>query len=58
MGDLVRLLGERLVVVLARRVGVEGEVELVLPAELEAGLGEGVVAQLRGGVALGEVGGM
>jgi hypothetical protein len=32
----VRLLGQRLVVVFARGVGVEREVELVDPAELEA----------------------
>jgi hypothetical protein len=58
MRDLVGVLGQRLVVVGAGRVGVEGQVELVLPAEVEAGAGEGVVAQLRGRVALGEVGGM
>jgi len=38
--------------------GVEAEVELVFPAELEAGLGEGVVAVLGAGVAFGEVGGV
>ena len=38
--------------------GVEGEVELVSPAELEAGAGEGVVAPLGGGVALRQVGGV
>jgi len=50
---LVRLLGQRLVVVAARRVGVEREVELVLPAEVEARVGNRVVAQLRRRVALG-----
>ncbi len=58
MRHLVRLLGQRLVVVVARGVGVEREVELVDPAELEAGAGERVVAQLRRRVALGEVGGV
>ena len=37
MRDLVRLLGQGLVVVFARGVGVEREVELVVPAEVEAG---------------------
>lgn len=37
----------------ARGDGVEAEVELILPAELEAGLGEGVVAVLGAGVSLG-----
>jgi hypothetical protein len=34
-------------------VGIEAEVELVGPAEVEAGAAERVVAELRGGVALG-----
>src|SRR5271169_1394526 len=50
---LVRLLGQRLVVEFARGFGVEPQVELVLPAEVEARAGERVVAQLRGRVALG-----
>jgi hypothetical protein len=37
VGDLVRVLRQRGVVVLARRVGIKPQVELVLPAELEAG---------------------
>ena len=45
MGELVRLLGQGLVVVGPRRVGIEREVELVLPAELEARLGQRVVAR-------------
>ena len=36
MRQLVRLLRQRLVVILARGVGIEPEVELVLPAEVEA----------------------
>ena len=41
---------------LARLVRIEPEVELVLPAELEARLGQRVIADLRAWVALGEVG--
>src|SRR5205085_7302530 len=50
--------GQRLVVVRAGPFGVEREVELVLPPELEAGLGERVVPGLGAGVALGQVGGV
>jgi hypothetical protein len=39
-----------------RLLRIEAEVELVFPAELEARLGERVVAHLRAGMALGEVG--
>ena len=39
-------------------VGVQGEVELVLPAEVEAGVGQGVVPGLGAGVGFGEVGGV
>ncbi len=42
--------------VLLGRFGIEAEVELIAPAEFEAGFAQGIVAQLRGGVALGEVG--
>src|SRR5918911_4455442 len=56
--ELGALLRQGLVVVLARDFGVEGEVELVFPAELEARLREGVVAELRAGVPFGEVGGV
>src|SRR5213593_4652230 len=58
VGELGPLGGQGLVVELARGVGVEGEVELVLPAELEARLRECVVPLARAGVALGEVGGV
>src|SRR5258708_29939292 len=50
--------GQRLVVEVLGRVGIEPQVELVLPAELEARLGDRVVADLRPGMALGEVGGV
>ncbi len=36
MRHLVRFLRQRLVVIFSRGVGVEPEVELVLPAEVEA----------------------
>ncbi len=39
-------------------VRIEAEVELVAPAEVEAGAAERVVAQFGGGVALGEIGGV
>ena len=57
MGGFGAFLREGFVVELARGHGVEAEVELVLPAELEAGLAQCVVAVLRAGMALGEVGG-
>src|SRR5262249_4093045 len=39
VGDLGPRRGQGLVVELARRLGIERQVELILPAELEAGLG-------------------
>src|SRR5689334_16944299 len=54
--ELGPLLRQRLVVVLARDLWVEGEVELVFPAELEARLRERVVAQLRARMTLRQVG--
>ena len=38
--------------------GPSAEIELVLPAELEAGPAQGIVAQLRSGMALGKIGGV
>ena len=58
VGHFLRLLGQRFVVIIPRRVRVQGQVELVLPAELKAGLGQGVVADLRRRVAFGQVGGV
>ena len=37
-------------------VGVEAEVELVFPAELESGLAQGIVSVLGGWVAFGKIG--
>ena len=58
MGRLGRLRGERLIVERLGRHRVQGQRELVPPAELEPRLGQGIVAFMRPGVALGEVGGM
>ena len=56
MGHFVGLFRQGLVVEIARGIGVEREVELVLPAELEAGAAQRIIAQLRRRVALGEIG--
>ena len=37
MRDLVRLLRQRFVVIAARGVGIERQIELVVPAEIETG---------------------
>ena len=58
MRELGAFLRQRLVVEFLRLLGVEAEIELIAPAEFEARFGERVVAQLRAGVALGEVGGV
>src|SRR3954469_6692759 len=55
---LSAFLRQGLVVELARGVGIEAEVELIGPAKLEARLGERVVALLRAGMALREIGGV
>ena len=52
VGLLGGMLGQRFVVELACLVGVEAEVELVFPAELEARLRQCVVADLRTGCLL------
>jgi hypothetical protein len=58
MGDLVGFLRQVSSWNFARGFRVQAEVELVFPAELEARAADGVVAQARGRVALGEVGGV
>ena len=58
MGGLCRLGRQGLVVELASPRRIQGEVELVLPAELKAGLGESIVPQMRAGMAFGDVGGV
>src|SRR6185436_3383226 len=57
VGELGAVGRQRLVVELARGLGIEREVELVLPAELEARLAERVVRLARAQMALGQVGG-
>ena len=56
--ELGAFLRQRFVVKFLRLFGVEAEVELIGPAELETRLAERVVAQLRARMALGEVGGV
>ena len=58
MGDLGAFGGQGLVMIFERGFGVERQVELVAPAEIEAGAAQRIVAELRRRVALGEVGGV
>ena len=51
VGTLSSVLGEGLIMKFPRGDGIEAEVELVFPAELEPCLAEGVVAVLGAGVA-------
>ena len=55
MGDLGAVGGQRLVVEAAGRLRIQRQVELVLPAELEARLAQRVVAQLRTRVTLRQI---
>ena len=48
MRGLGAFCGERLVVILLGRIGVEAQVELIAPAEFEARAAQRVVAHLRG----------
>ena len=57
MSHFMRVFRERLVVEVLSRFGVQREVELIFPAELKARARERIIADLRGGVALGKVGG-
>src|SRR4030095_11205163 len=58
MGGLGAFGGQGLVVIFLGGVGIERQVELVAPAEFEPGFRQRIVADLGGGVALGEVGGV
>src|SRR5260370_23238655 len=58
MRSLGALLRERLIVKLARRLGVERKIELIFPAKFEPRFADGVVAVLRAGMAFGEIGGV
>jgi hypothetical protein len=56
VGDLGGFLGQGFVVEFQGLFRVQRQVELVLPAEFEARLGQSVVARLGAGMALGQVG--
>ena len=58
MGALGTILRQGFIMEGPCRHRVEGEIELVFPAELEAGFAQRVVAVLRAGVAFREVGGV
>src|ERR1700683_2153326 len=58
MRHLMTVLRQGLVVELARGIGIERQVELVLPAAVEARARHRVIADLRRRMTLGEVGGM
>ncbi len=58
MRHLGRVLGQGLVVVLLRGFRIQAQVELVLPAEIEARLAERIVARAGPRMALGHVGRM
>ena len=55
MRHFVRLFGQGLVVIIARRFRVEREIELVFLAELKPGAAQSIIADLRRRVAFGEV---
>src|ERR1044072_7213859 len=55
MRELCAFLRQRLVVVLARKLRVKREVELVFPSKLESRLRQRVILKLRAGVSLREI---
>ena len=58
MGAFRAFRGERLVVILLRRVGVQTQIELVPPAELEPRPAQRIVPHLRGRMPLGQISGV
>ena len=58
MRDLGAVGRQRLVVDRLRRLRIEGERELVAPAELEARLAHRIVPDARSRMALGQIGGV
>src|ERR1700722_19809901 len=58
MSGLGALLWQSFIVKFPRRLGVEREVELVFPAKFKTRLAQRVVAILRAGMALGQIGGV
>ena len=55
VGGLGRLGRQGFIVVVPGSLGIQGEIELVLPAKFKAGAGEGVVSVLGAGMSLGHV---
>ena len=58
MRGLGAFLRQGLIVKFAGRFRIERQIELVFPAKFEACFADGVVAVLRAGVALGQIGGV
>src|SRR5215510_14760275 len=58
VGNLGGIVGQRFVVEVFRCVGIEREIELILPAELEARLRQSVVSYLCTRMTLGQIRGM
>ncbi len=56
MRDLMRFLGQRLVMELARTFRIKREIELILPAELETRTGKCIIAELRCRMTLRKIG--
>src|SRR5437667_7103272 len=56
MSFLGRIGGQRLVMIGLCRLGIEREVKLIHPAELEACLGKGIIMHLSSGMSLGQIG--
>src|SRR5690606_25758865 len=55
MGDFSTFGRQGLVMELTGRIGIEGKVELVFPAELESRFAQGIIPVLRSGMAFGQV---
>ena len=55
MGEFGAFLRQGFVMELLCLVGIEAEIELIIPAELKTGFGKRIIANLRAGVALGQV---
>jgi hypothetical protein len=58
MRGFMRLFRQRFVMEEPRRIGIETEIELILPAEIEPRAGHSVVSDLRRRMLLGEVAGV
>jgi hypothetical protein len=58
MRQLVRFLRQGLVVVFTSGIGIEAQIELVIPTKLKAGFRQSIVTNLRTRMALGQISGM